>query len=563
MKKIIVVLLFCVFFITTGYGQRYAIVVKEATLEDSAWAAVVDTLVARHNGKVFTYHGSIWTVLSGLTEYSPTYVCFVAKPQDIISDDGEKYIRRVHQLTRMLDDDPYGDAIWGVITGYTADDALRIASGPNEILIKTELTGTSAAWLSYVYQGIATFEAEYNRIRFKYPDGTIVDTTDSTLCPTDRTEFLVNHLNSDSFDIFITSGHANYNEWQLHYPNPGLEGYFRSHAGQLYGDPHDGPNIDVNSTNPKIYYAPGNCLIGLVKNMDCMVLAWLHTGGAYQYCGYTVVTWYGYMGWGISEYFYHLAGRFSFAEAFYLNNQALIFDLENNTPGTDPSGLEYDKDVVAFYGDPACRAHLYWDSIACKKPLYDQELIVATGNEKDTITFRITMNEEGRPWHQGGRPAFAFLPFRIEEPEILYMDAHNAVITDNFVLLDIWEEGDSLLKEGEQRQVVFTAKKVGIEEQALPKSSYTFELSQNYPNPFNRQTTIEYQLPTHTRVSLKIYNAVGRLVRTLVNEEQDAGHYSIVWNRRDNSGQKVGSGIYFYSIKTKGFNKTKKMILMK
>ena len=89
-------------------------------------------------------------------------------------------------------------------------------------------------------------------------------------------------------------------------------------------------------------------------------------------------------------------------------------------------------------------------------------------------------------------------------------------------------------------------------------------LSQNYPNPFNPSTTIKYQVPERSQVSIKIYDVRGRLVQTLVNDVKDVGNYSIQWNGREISGQKVSSGIYLYTMETgNNFKSTKKMVVLK
>jgi hypothetical protein len=85
-----------------------------------------------------------------------------------------------------------------------------------------------------------------------------------------------------------------------------------------------------------------------------------------------------------------------------------------------------------------------------------------------------------------------------------------------------------------------------------------FRLNQNYPNPFNPSTIISYQLPVKSFVSIKVFDILGKEVRTLVNEERDAGRYSF-----DFDGASLSSGIYFYQIKTGNFSDIKKMILMK
>jgi parallel beta-helix repeat protein len=94
-----------------------------------------------------------------------------------------------------------------------------------------------------------------------------------------------------------------------------------------------------------------------------------------------------------------------------------------------------------------------------------------------------------------------------------------------------------------------------------PKESQlptTVVLAQNYPNPFNPSTTIKYDLPRDTRVSLKIYDVLGREVATLVNGEERAGYKSIEWNA---SG--FTSGVYFYRLEAGSFVSVKKLLLLK
>ncbi len=89
------------------------------------------------------------------------------------------------------------------------------------------------------------------------------------------------------------------------------------------------------------------------------------------------------------------------------------------------------------------------------------------------------------------------------------------------------------------------------------------ELKGNYPNPFNPSTLISYSLKEDSQVSLIIYNIKGQKVKTLRNEELDAGYHSVSWNGDDDSGKAVSSGVYFYKLKTGNYQNTKKMILMK
>jgi hypothetical protein len=88
-------------------------------------------------------------------------------------------------------------------------------------------------------------------------------------------------------------------------------------------------------------------------------------------------------------------------------------------------------------------------------------------------------------------------------------------------------------------------------------------LRQNYPNPFNPTTTIEYRIVVESPVMLSIFDAKGREVRALVDEEQPAGDYSVGWNGRDNAGNRVSSGVYFYRIKTGAFMESKRLVFLK
>ncbi|MBI4552197.1 MAG: fibronectin type III domain-containing protein [Candidatus Latescibacteria bacterium] len=91
-----------------------------------------------------------------------------------------------------------------------------------------------------------------------------------------------------------------------------------------------------------------------------------------------------------------------------------------------------------------------------------------------------------------------------------------------------------------------------------------FALGQNYPNPFNPETTIRFDLPTASVVTLKVYNLLGQeVVALLHNEPKEAGFYAIRWNGRSHSGERVSSGIYFYRLEAGAFVKTRKMALVK
>jgi len=90
-----------------------------------------------------------------------------------------------------------------------------------------------------------------------------------------------------------------------------------------------------------------------------------------------------------------------------------------------------------------------------------------------------------------------------------------------------------------------------------------FEVFQNYPNPFNPSTSISYNLPKNEFVTLAIYNINGEKIAELVNAHQNPGSYTVTWNGKNNSGDNVSSGVYFYEINTGEMKIQKKMLLVK
>ena len=85
-----------------------------------------------------------------------------------------------------------------------------------------------------------------------------------------------------------------------------------------------------------------------------------------------------------------------------------------------------------------------------------------------------------------------------------------------------------------------------------------FSLEQNYPNPFNPSTTIIYTISENSEVSLKIFNPMGEVIETLIDEEMADGKYSVKFNASNHP-----SGIYFYQLQAGNFIERKKMVLIK
>ena len=169
-----------------------------------------------------------------------------------------------------------------------------------------------------------------------------------------------------------------------------------------------------------------------------MALAWMHSVGVVQMTGYLVPTWFGFGGWGVHNYFIESPGLLSFAESFFANHQALLAELhtkysqhetksyEEYTGAIEEcSGLLHDRDVVAFYGDPA------WEAKLLEKP------------DEHTYTLSVSELPQDEPeWKKYelkvtiksnfGRPPIYIFPHTMRRYKILSGDA---ILTCRFILI--------------------------------------------------------------------------------------------------------------------------------
>ncbi len=90
-----------------------------------------------------------------------------------------------------------------------------------------------------------------------------------------------------------------------------------------------------------------------------------------------------------------------------------------------------------------------------------------------------------------------------------------------------------------------------------------YALHQNFPNPFNPSTTISYTLPEESFVTLRIYDLLGKEVRTLVDDFETAGVKSVRWDGKDDFGREVAAGLYLYRLEAENFAQAKKLAFVK
>ena len=122
--------------------------------------------------------------------------------------------------------------------------------------------------------------------------------------------------------------------------------------------------------------------------------------------------------------------------------------------------------------------------------------------------------------------------------------------------------GEVNLDDDGHRNLLLHPLETAITEASGPQPQ-TFSLRQNYPNPFNATTVIAYQLERNGEIDLAIYNLAGQQVAILIQGHRRAGAYTINWNGRDRSGNRLATGVYLYRLEAGDQVETRKLLLLR
>jgi ankyrin repeat protein len=431
-------------------SRLYAVVVDSNTLEHQEWGQVVEALKKKYNAKVFVAHyPEVSTVRKALNEYMPWYVCFIAQPEQATR---EMITAAAHTMT-WLDDDPYEDAIWAVLTGFVAEDAIRIIDS-EPLVVRKELSAHNwDGWLDWLEAGVS-FQGDGNN--YVKNSGGVIQQLE---VPKERLPEIVEVLNRDDCDIITISGHATEHAFYLGKLNASNNYITHNKKGDVYGIDTQGKIHHVNAKKPKIFYAPGSCDIGHIDGPSCLSLAWIHNG-VNAFWGHMYTQGRHCHAYHITEYFMALQDRYTFAEASYANWLALRFSVDEQLElhlCCDEGG----KGTV-LYGDPAWEARVKHTTV----PAYTQDLnIEHLSDGLIELTVSVTLNREWLTWGQPGiiRPVI-LLPFRIKEARIKYTDLDNVGVADNFIVLDLDTNsiGESGLPVGTKKSVVLYAQELKV-----------------------------------------------------------------------------------------------------
>lgn len=485
-KAIPILRVLCIILIGSDFAHsrhyNYAVAISSEAYSQPDWKNVADSLVRKHEksgtARLFTWSSSVNDIKDELSGFKPDYIGYIARP---VSECNAAFIVAVSRLSRQLDSDPYGDAVWGIITGYEATDALRAIS--ESLTVKTVLA--ASANLSYeppirrFYQALGMTCDSYTKTDYLFPDseGKVYSENNRPENEQDRIKLVSKWLNTESMnleipgkgsitgpvDCIITGGHGNVNLWQCHYPDAGTEGYMRSSGGKLFGSPYSGGSIAITAPTPKIYWCASNCLMGNPNSKDNVVYAAFGTGHAVQMFGFVNNASSGdeFMAWGVYDRVTKSAGTYTLSQGFFLSNNNALFEINNPSGQINTRLVEQFMDSTVFYGDPAGDVKFYdpGDSAKAFKSdiTFEQD---NSGNASFTYTFTMVAHdlEFGVGYCYQFRPA-SLLPVRIDPSsvEITKNEGHKALITDNLLIWEVLSQGQKLAR-GNTKTLQWTAK---------------------------------------------------------------------------------------------------------
>ena len=397
--------------------------------------------------KVFTYATDVREVLPDLREMLPYYTCFVT-PKELA---GRAFTCEVSRMAREILPDPYCDTFWGILTGYDAADIKRVAEFKGPIAITDALDMVGGFHHSLMRRCYSFDETQEKNLRITDPAKKYDN--EKTRTDKDFTNEFLRLVKGGGFQIMMTSGHASEHDWASGYLSPNM--YLIDRKGSLAARDTKGRVTEFKDMTPKIWCAAGNCLIGNIPHGEdsCMATAMIHSFGVYQLMGYTIETWFGRQGWTAQGMLTDYPGYYSFNESFHFTNSWIVENLvkhdwnritlntadyetfqrtaaaslrglrfKDASEQQEALGLLYDRDVVAFYGDPAMRAAI--------EPKTGQTLKLerALNRENGVLTLKLTALKEDQ-WKEQG----VYLPygFVIASPEIVSKSFDAEVITSS------------------------------------------------------------------------------------------------------------------------------------
>lgn len=450
---------------------EYVVMISEKTLGDKDWKAVSDKFLKRYKGRLVVWNGnSVTSAEEKLKKLQPRYVAVIAKPEEI----DRVMISELHQMSRRMNDDIYGDFLWGVVTGRNAEVAASLMAKKKPLILDRALGTTNFDQRRFKK---SFFITDWGRREFVSTENYVSSGKTNAKKGEEMVEIFAERWGEIQPQFLMSASHAT--EYNLEMPFG--EGLIASAGTDFYLVPKNklgyfaaglgnearmaaffkAENLKKlpSSTNDKVWIASGNCLFGdVLRSPNSMAVTAISVGGVKQLVGYTVPSWFGEGGWGTSTKFFSGHQATSVGQAWFFNNQILLNNLPESAARIKmdliPTGMRginmgilynalkdakvqqnqtllgriHDRDTVAFYGDPLYRARFNPEAPS-KSPWYCE---MKSSGKKDTFAVRTTRDEPVKgdfclwfPNQYDSSKKINFSKCNLPEPTIL---------TENFVI---------------------------------------------------------------------------------------------------------------------------------
>ena len=369
-----------------------ALAAKDST--PGGWRDVIDSLLEERGDTVLTASSVVsQEVVDAVRLNRPRYVAFVMLPEEV----NEPIIRQIKNMMCGMDDDPFDDAMWGVVTGPTAEDAKRVARcrEPREISCVLATTGVDERLVA----GPITVISDANppgEWWTKTAEGQIA--RHSTTGDTSRV--FADAWDSLDPDFLLTSSHASERNLEMPFGRGNIVsvgGKFAAVENLRMIDYSTGQALEGRLASDaamrplsaprrgKVWLAAGNCLIANHKRTGSdMVMSALGFGKVNQFVGYMKTTWFGEIGWNTWRYFADYGLPLN--ESWYAANQFLIKKLlVDDASALDEVkriGLAWDFDGTVFYGNPRRRVTIPWRTRLAASKEGDPPLLIVFDESK-------------------------------------------------------------------------------------------------------------------------------------------------------------------------------------
>lgn len=443
--------------------NEYVVLASKDVQQDVAWMQVVNALKEKHGAEIFFYEKAPRENLADLQRVKPRYVAIVEKPENLNRD----YVIDLNKMSREVDEDIFADFLWGIITGYDASGAMKMVNNSTEPLVIKNAVATitelkSAKWFDrYAWvddQTLGLWGEKTGKGEAVKTDKVSVD---------GRLKKLSDLYAACDPDLVVTAWHATEKDLQVRYST----GDIRAKDGKLYFNDHKTKATwDVpESGKRKVYFAVGNCLIGNVNNTkESMAIAWMNGGNATVMVGYVVTTWHGRNGWGGLKYWVTNPGRYSLAEAIYMNQQDFLYQqyqwypslIKENyptfdgnefqlagqkvaeaikgQPTADQVGFWHDRDVLAYYGDPKWNVRLQEipeeTDFTVTSKVKGKKCII-TIKTKENFSLERMKGDKFKQEHVLDLPFSYFFPERLNNPRLAAGQDWKAAVDENFLII--------------------------------------------------------------------------------------------------------------------------------